>query len=80
LASLKLKSDIITLPYKVFQEWEKAKFMVPDADWTYDAGTLKALPYKDLDLEAPWLSFDIFHELTDAGIKRFALDWNALVA
>jgi hypothetical protein len=30
---------------------------------------LKAIPYKELDLDLPWQSFDIAHELTNKGIR-----------
>jgi hypothetical protein len=30
----------------------------------------KATPYKELDLNLPWQSFDISHELTKKGIQK----------
>lgn len=38
---------------------------------------LKPLEYKELDLDAPWESFDVGHELTIKGIKRFVADYES---
>ena len=38
---------------------------------------LKAIPYKELDLNLPWQSFDIAHELTTKGIQKFVTDYRA---
>ena len=35
---------------------------------------LRAIPYKELDLNVPWNSFVISHELTNKGIQKFAAD------
>ncbi|PYX67606.1 MAG: hypothetical protein DMG72_25140 [Acidobacteria bacterium] len=39
--------------------------------------TLKAIPYKGLDLNLPWESFDIAHELTTKGIQKFMGDYQS---
>ena len=33
------------------------------------------IPYKKLDLNLPWESFDIAHELTTKGIRKFVADY-----
>jgi len=38
---------------------------------------LKAIPYKKLDLNLPWESFDIAHELTTKGIQKFVADYQS---
>jgi hypothetical protein len=38
---------------------------------------LKPIPYKALDLERPWQSFDTAHELTTAGIQKFVADYRS---
>jgi hypothetical protein len=35
---------------------------------------LKPIAYKDLDLNLPWESFDLAHELTTKGIQKFVAD------
>jgi transaldolase len=79
MQSLALDADIITVPFKILEEWGKAGMPLPGTDYTFDAGELKAISYQELDLSQPWQSFDIKHELTDKGIDRFAADWNALL-
>lgn len=79
LYSLKLKSPIITLPFKIFKEWADTGFQVPEENFTYAPSDLLDIPYKELDLSKPWTSFNIKHELTDIGIEKFSSDWNNLV-
>jgi hypothetical protein len=38
---------------------------------------LKAIPYKELDLNLSWESFDIAHELTSKGIQKFVADYQS---
>lgn len=79
LYALKLKSPIITIPFKVFKEWSDTGFQLPEENFTYAPSDLTPIPYKELDLSKPWTSFDIKHELTDIGIEKFSSDWNSLV-
>jgi transaldolase len=79
MESLALGADIITAPFKVLEEWAKAGMPLPGASHAYDAGSLKPIPYKELDLDQPWQSFNIRHDLTDKGIERFSADWKALI-
>lgn len=79
LYALKLKSPIITLPFKVFKEWAESGFQVPDEGFAYAPSDLAPIPYKELDLSKKWTSFDIKHDLTDTGIEKFSADWNSLV-
>jgi transaldolase len=76
---LALGADIITVPFKILEEWGKAGLPLPCPDYRYDPGHLKPIPYEELDLSQPWQSFDIKHELTDKGIDRFTADWNSLL-
>lgn len=78
LYALKLGSDIITAPFKILKEWGE-KGMPIINDFVYAPQDLKAIPYKELDLEKPWEEFDISHQLTDTGIDKFSADWNALI-
>lgn len=78
LYALKLGSDIITTPFKILKEWGEKGMPVLN-DFVYAHSELKAIPYKELDLEKPWEEFDISHDLTDTGIEKFSADWNALL-
>lgn len=80
LAAFAFNADLVTIPAKVLEEWAAKGFPIPDDDFTYagktsDGQTLKPLPYKSLDLEQPWERFDIAHELTTKGIRRFVEDY-----
>ena len=53
---------------------------MPDQDFKYKAvdangKALKPIAYKELDLDLPWDSFDLAHELTTKGIQKFVADY-----
>jgi transaldolase len=82
LASFALDSDLATVPAKVLEKWASGNFPMPDRDFNYkavspDGQSLKAIPYKQLDLNLPWQSFDINHELTTKGIQKFVADYRS---
>ncbi len=79
LFALKLGSDIITAPFEVLREWGEMGMPMPGADYQYNAKLLRAIPYQQLDLSKPWMSYNIHHPLTDQGMERFSADWNALI-
>jgi transaldolase len=80
LWSFALSAELATVPGKVLEEWAAKAFPMPDRNFSYrgvDASgkPLKAIPYKELDLNLPWQSFDIAHELTNTGIQKFVADY-----
>lgn len=82
LGALALESDLITAPAKVWQEWAKQAFPMPDRNFVYEGkdkagNALRPIPYKALDLNAEWESFDIRHELTEKGIRQFVADYES---
>jgi transaldolase len=79
LYSLALGADIITAPAKIYKDWAAQGMQVPGADYVYNAGALKPIPYQELDLNAGWRSFDLKHDLTEKGIEKFSQDWNQLL-
>ena len=77
-----LGAELATVASKVLQEWTAAGFPLPDQDFLYkgvDAKgkPLKPIAYKDLDLNLPWESFDLAHELTTKGIQKFVADYQS---
>lgn len=76
---MQVGADIVTLPGKFIKEWYKNGARTPEADFVYPKGELKDIPYEELDLEKNWDEFNIRHELTDAGLEKFAADWNMLI-
>jgi transaldolase len=79
LYALALGSDIITCPFSVLEEWNKKGLPLPGPDYRYDMGSLKAIPYEEIDLTKDWRDYDIRHDLTDKGMERFSQDWNSLI-
>jgi transaldolase len=75
---LKLKSDIITSPFKILKEWGDKGLTVSDERYSYETD-LKEIPYHELDLSKNWEEFNINHELTDKGLDLFSKDWNKLI-
>ena len=77
-----LGAELATAPAKLLDEWAAADLPQPDAAFQYQAvdssgKALKPIPYKELDLNADWESFDIRHELTTKGIEKFVADYRS---
>jgi len=79
LYAIQLRSDVVTAPFRVLEEWGKKNLMLPDSSYSYGGKGKTAILPKNLDLDADWRSFDIRHELTDKGVEQFASDWNTLI-
>jgi transaldolase len=82
LCSFTLGAELVTVPIRVLEQWAGSGFPMPDQDFRCQgvdaSGTaLKAIPYKRLDLDLPWQSFDIAHELTSKGIQKFVADYRS---
>lgn len=80
LGSFALKAELVTAPGKVWEEWAGASFPLPGSDFVYQGtdkvgGPLKPIPYKSVDLNRTWESFDIRHEFTTKGIQQFVADY-----
>src|SRR5712692_3691073 len=82
LCSFALSAELATVPTKLLEEWAATGFPMPDQNFSYkgvDASgkLLKTIPYKELDLNLSWQSFDIAHELTTKGIQKFVADYQS---
>ena len=77
--AIALGSPLITAPLKVYEAWSQAGFPLPGTDYTYPRGSLKPIPYRDIPLDRDWRDYDIHHPLTDAGLRKFAEAWEALL-
>ena len=80
--AFKLRCGLVTAPATILGEWAARQFSRPGEDFVYSAvvkkgRSLQTVPCQDLDLNAPWDSFDLKHELTDTGIKRFVDDYKS---
>lgn len=77
--ALALGSDIITAPASVLLAWAEAGKPLPRKDYTYKAEGLVPIPAETLSLDKSWQDYAIGHPLTDAGLEKFAADWNSLI-
>lgn len=80
LYTFALGSPLVTAPLRVYEAWAEAGFPVPQADYNYDPGQLKPIPYREVTLDQPWRAYDLRHELTDVGQRIFAESWNSLLS
>jgi len=68
--------DLVTVPAKVILEWVAAGQPMPDEKFRYEFNG-KPMEYRQIDLNQPWQNFDIKHELTDKGIRKFVEDYRS---
>lgn len=77
--SLRLNAPAVTVPFgSVFKPWAESWFALPPESYVYKAAG-KKIGYEDLSLDKSWQSFNAQHPLTDAGLGKFASDWNSLL-
>lgn len=79
LYAIALRSPLVTAPLKVYEAWAAAGFPAPDSKYAYPRGELKAIPYREVALGRPWREYDLQHDLTDVGLRKFAEAWNSLL-
>lgn len=79
LYSIALGADVVTAHLRTLRKWREKGMLVPDNNYSYDPKGLKAIPYKEIDLTKDWQEYNIAHELTEAGVRRFSEDWNKLI-
>ena len=82
LCSFALNAELTTVPGKVLEKWATQGSRLPDGSFVYQGidpqgQALKPIEYKALDLNAPWESFDLRHELTREGIQKFVADYQS---
>jgi transaldolase len=78
LGSFSLGADLVTVPGKVLEEWANDGMPLPDESFQYTP-VGSEIPYEQLDLNRPWEYFNIEHELTRKGIKKFVTDYESTV-
>jgi transaldolase len=73
------ETEVVTVPAKILELWASKNFPMPDKQFQYKTSG-RPIPYEELDLEQPWETFDIQHELTRKGIEKFAADYRATLS
>lgn len=83
LYAIYLGSDIVTAPLNVLKKWAADGMPLPDEHYIYPDNIrldLVRIPYRELNLSGCWCKdFNLHHPLTDAGLQKFANDWNKLL-
>lgn len=82
LCTFSIGTELATAPAGLLEEWADAGLPQPDAGFSYQAvdssgRQLQPIPYKDIDLNQRWESYDLRHELTTQGIERFVSDYQS---
>jgi len=82
LSCFALGVDLVTVPTKVPEAWAAKGFAMPDRTFVYKgvSSTGKSLipiPYRDIDMNKSWETFDLSHELTKKGIEKFVADFES---
>ena len=82
LCTLSLDAELATAPVDVLEQWAAKGLPIPGEEFRYAAvdkngNPLRPIPYEELDLNASWESFNLRHELTDQGIKKFVADYKS---
>jgi len=82
LSSFALGAELATAPAKIFEEWAAQGYPLPDEKYVCKAldgkgKSLKPIEYKELNLDAPWERFELAHDLTTQGIKKFVADYES---
>lgn len=78
-SAIALGTDIMTVPFKVLKDWAEAGMPASSDKLKVESNKLKPIEYQQINLGQPWASYNIQHELTDAGLKKFSEDWNKLI-
>lgn len=74
LCSFHYDAELVTVPMKVLAEWAAQGMPLPGENFVCKpAGA--PIPYEELNLNQRWETFDIRHELTTKGIRKFVADY-----
>jgi transaldolase len=71
-------ADIITAPASLWKDWEKVKSQ-PSPEVEFPQTTFQPIPFLNLKYNVNWRDININHDLTTAGVQKFADDWNGLI-
>lgn len=78
LYAFHIGAELVTVPAKVLEQWVAHGMPLPDGNFSYST-VGKEIPYESLDLSHPWESFNIAHDLTVKGIRKFVADYRSTI-
>jgi len=73
VSCINLKVDLITSPLSILKQWQEQK----TAETVVTE--LQPLVFEEVDLNLAWESYNLQHELTDAGLAKFCADWQGMI-
>lgn len=79
LACIQLGVDMVTAPFKVFEEWRSQGYPLPSESFVYEP-KLKVIKFENLDLNSDWRKSSFKHSLLVKGLEKFSKDWNSLTS
>jgi transaldolase len=79
-AGLAMGVDLMTCPRKILEEWDDDGRSLPEQAPYPGRPGLAEIQKGSCSLDMPYTAYDITHPLTDAGLQKFAADWNGLIA
>jgi len=75
-------ADILTVPMAIIEQWVQEERFMPDETYRPDTTGLRSILYKDLPYHDDYTMYPLKREkgsLLDAGLVKFAADWNSLL-
>lgn len=80
--SIFLGADMITIPFKLIEEWVRNERFIPGENYRIQNNGLKSMVYSDVPFLSDPLQYEIKKvdgDLLDEGLKKFATDWKSLI-
>ena len=74
---LKENIDIVTVPLAILTKWKEYGIEKDPGEFVFAVSDKKPIPFEDI-AQKEWTSYDVHHDLTDKGIKKFDSDWEDL--
>jgi len=75
-------ADILTVPFKIIQDWIHEERFMPDENYRPDTQGLRSIVYQDLPYHDDYTMYPIEKvdgSLLDEGLMKFSKDWNSLI-
>jgi len=75
-------ADILTVPFKIIDEWVQEERFMPDESYRPETQGLRSIVYKELPYHDDYMMYPFEREkgsLLDEGLVKFAKDWNSLI-
>lgn len=80
LKALEAEVDIITVPKKLLLDWAEMGMPLTRINQnSLDQDGLKNIKSENIKLDLEYTDYNIQHDLTDKGLKKFADDWNNII-